>query len=88
MADFGAQALIHRILHKHFPQDPIVAEEDAQDLVDNPLLKEKVLSLVNDALREDNSECIDDKQVSFQRASHLNYQAARIHRFRSISRRK
>ncbi|MCZ6634668.1 MAG: 3'(2'),5'-bisphosphate nucleotidase [bacterium] len=32
VADFGSQALVCRRLKEHFPDDPIVAEEDASDL--------------------------------------------------------
>ena len=32
VADFGSQAVICRILGEAFPQDPIVAEEDSQEL--------------------------------------------------------
>lgn len=36
VADFGSQALICRALESAFPQDPIIAEEDAAALRDNP----------------------------------------------------
>ncbi|MDJ0764707.1 MAG: 3'(2'),5'-bisphosphate nucleotidase [Myxococcota bacterium] len=36
VADFGSQALICRMIGNAFPEDPIVAEEDAQTLKDPP----------------------------------------------------
>ncbi|KAF5366233.1 hypothetical protein D9758_005763 [Tetrapyrgos nigripes] len=54
VGDFSAQALISTILHNVFPEDPIVGEEDASDLRhDTPeatLLRERVVSLANEAL--------------------------------------
>ena len=32
VADYGVQAVISDLLHKHFPDDPLIAEEDAYDL--------------------------------------------------------
>ncbi|KAJ3130769.1 hypothetical protein HK100_007516, partial [Physocladia obscura] len=46
-ADFGAQAVVNALLLKHFPEIPIVGEEDSKDLKENPVLSERVLSLVN-----------------------------------------
>ena len=33
IADFGAQAVIIDTLHKHFPKDPFIAEEDVTELL-------------------------------------------------------
>ncbi|KAJ1646803.1 3'(2'),5'-bisphosphate nucleotidase [Coemansia asiatica] len=51
VADFGAQAVVNSILEKHFPQDPIVGEEDSKDLHGDQgrALREKVVELVNTA---------------------------------------
>ncbi|KAJ1814543.1 3'(2'),5'-bisphosphate nucleotidase [Coemansia sp. RSA 2598] len=51
VADFGAQAVVNSILEKHFPQDPIVGEEDSKDLQGDQgrALREKVVELVNTA---------------------------------------
>ena len=39
VADFGAQAIVIHELKKTFPNDPIVAEEDAKELGSDPLLE-------------------------------------------------
>jgi len=39
VADFGAQAIVIHELKKTFPDDPIVAEEDAKELGSDPLLE-------------------------------------------------
>ncbi|KAJ2360130.1 3'(2'),5'-bisphosphate nucleotidase, partial [Coemansia sp. RSA 2607] len=51
IADFGAQAVVNAILEEHFPEDPIVGEEDSSDLQgDNGKeMREKVVTLVNSA---------------------------------------
>ena len=46
VADFSAQAVVLQHLEKHFPQDPVVAEEDSQDLLENPELALSVLKYV------------------------------------------
>lgn len=46
IGDFGAQALIISALRHNFPQDEIVAEEEAHDLRENSELQETVWSLV------------------------------------------
>jgi 3'(2'), 5'-bisphosphate nucleotidase len=61
IADFGSQALINAILQKEFPADPIVAEEDAQDLIDNPTLLDSVLNLSNSVVP--GSEKMDKNQL-------------------------
>jgi 3'(2'), 5'-bisphosphate nucleotidase len=50
VADFSAQAVINTILSRAFPSDPIVGEEDADDLRDNETLLARVAELANDAL--------------------------------------
>ncbi|KAJ3127384.1 hypothetical protein HK100_009782 [Physocladia obscura] len=47
VADFGAQTVVNALLLKHFPEDPIVGEEDSEALKQNPVLSERVLNLVN-----------------------------------------
>jgi 3'-phosphoadenosine 5'-phosphosulfate (PAPS) 3'-phosphatase len=54
-ADYGSQALVHAILRKNFPDDPIAAEEDSGELRTNGELRDKVWGLVRETLdsRED-----------------------------------
>jgi len=47
VADFGSQALICQAISKAFPDDIIVAEEDAQTLCENTLILERVTEYVN-----------------------------------------
>jgi len=49
MADYGVQAIIHRQLAENFPEDPIVSEEDADDLSrpENSILMSRLLELLN-----------------------------------------
>ncbi len=47
VADFATQALTCQALGEAFPEDPIVAEEDSQDLRENPQLMERVVEYVN-----------------------------------------
>ncbi|KAJ1848468.1 3'(2'),5'-bisphosphate nucleotidase [Coemansia sp. RSA 2708] len=51
VADYSAQAVVNSILEKHFPNDPIVGEEDSKDLQGDAgrVLREKVVDLVNTA---------------------------------------
>ena len=49
IGDFGAQALIIAALAQHFPDDQIVAEEEAKDLRENADLKATVWDLVQQA---------------------------------------
>lgn len=53
VADFSAQAVVNTILSHAFPFDPIVGEEDADDLRSNEALRERVVQLANDALAEE-----------------------------------
>ncbi|KAG0280709.1 ATP-dependent RNA helicase ddx42 [Linnemannia exigua] len=52
IGDFSAQAVINTILHKSFPEDPIVGEEDSKDLrgEEGRSMREKVLELANSGL--------------------------------------
>jgi len=43
VADFGSQAIVCRALMEVFPEDPVIAEEDASVLEDHPELLEHVL---------------------------------------------
>lgn len=47
VADFGSQALICKAIGDAFPEDIIVAEEDAQSLKQNPTLLKRVTDYVN-----------------------------------------
>jgi len=53
--DYAAQALIIAALKHHFPEDEIVAEEEASKLRENSELKELVWSFVKDT-KLDNSD--------------------------------
>ena len=52
MGDYAAQALISTILHKAFPEDPIVGEEDATDLREEAGagIRDRIVALANEAL--------------------------------------
>ena len=56
IADYGSQAIVNAILRSAFPKDPIVGEEDAENLRNNPELREKVWKLVSSTLQETSSE--------------------------------
>ena len=67
MADYSAQALISTILHRAFPDDPIVGEEDTATLrgaaATSPgtqLLRERITLLANEALQEELG--VDDQE--------------------------
>ena len=47
VADFGAQAFMCQAIAEAFPADSIVAEEDSQELRDNPQLMQRVTEYVN-----------------------------------------
>lgn len=53
IGDFGAQALIIAALQHNFPNDEIVAEEEAKDLRENSQLRETVWELVQAAKLSD-----------------------------------
>ena len=48
IADFGSQAVVSSILSESFADDPLVGEEDIQDLKQNPDMLDKVFSLVRE----------------------------------------
>ncbi|KAF8151608.1 hypothetical protein B0H34DRAFT_784730 [Crassisporium funariophilum] len=52
VGDFAAQAVISSMLHKAFPHDPIVGEEDASDLraESGKEMKNRIVELANEAL--------------------------------------
>lgn len=54
IGDFGAQALIIQALRKNFPQDEIVAEEEASSLREDKSLSAEIWGLVKDIKLEDN----------------------------------
>ncbi|KAI9097182.1 3',5'-bisphosphate nucleotidase [Phlyctochytrium arcticum] len=47
VADYGAQALVNSLLHKSFPDDPIVGEEDSTELRENTETLQHVTELCN-----------------------------------------
>ncbi|KAK5108444.1 hypothetical protein LTR62_008331 [Meristemomyces frigidus] len=55
IGDFGAQALIIAALQHNFPDDEIVAEEEAKDLRENSHVRETVWNLVQRAKLSDSS---------------------------------
>ncbi|KAF2098359.1 3',5'-bisphosphate nucleotidase-like protein [Rhizodiscina lignyota] len=55
VGDFGAQALIISALRHHFPDDEIVAEEEAAELIANKPLSERIWSYVQATMLEDES---------------------------------
>lgn len=52
VGDYAAQAVISSMLHRAFPQDPIVGEEDAAELREDSgaTLRDRIVSLANEAL--------------------------------------
>lgn len=64
VADFSAQAIVNTYLKDHFPEDPIVGEEDSKDLQgdEGKPLREKVFSLTNGVLSD--NEKLSEQQVS------------------------
>jgi len=56
IADYGSQAIVNAVLRSAFPKDPIVGEEDADELRNNPQLREKVWKLVSSTLQETPAE--------------------------------
>ncbi|KAK5136752.1 hypothetical protein LTR08_002048 [Meristemomyces frigidus] len=55
IGDFGAQALIISALQHNFPDDEIVAEEEAKDLRENGQLRDLVWGLVQDTKLSDSA---------------------------------
>ncbi|KAI9322705.1 3',5'-bisphosphate nucleotidase [Dichotomocladium elegans] len=62
VADFSAQAIINTYLHKAFPEDPIIGEEDSKDLRGDvgKVLREKVHALTNGVL-SDNEQLSEEE---------------------------
>ena len=52
IADYGSQAIVNAILHSTFPHDPIVGEEDSNELRKNSELRGKVWNLVSSTLKD------------------------------------
>lgn len=52
IADYGSQAIVNAILHSTFPNDPIVGEEDSNELRKNSELRGKVWNLVSSTLQD------------------------------------
>ncbi|CAO3633871.1 unnamed protein product [Mucor fragilis] len=63
VADFSAQAIVNTYLKDHFPEDPIVGEEDSKDLQgdEGKPLREKVFSLTNGVLSD--NEKLSEQQI-------------------------
>lgn len=59
LGDFAAQAIVNTLLGRYFPQDGIVAEEEAQALRQDADMRAKVGHLVRDALNRDESHLSD-----------------------------
>ncbi|KAI0716030.1 3',5'-bisphosphate nucleotidase [Cerioporus squamosus] len=55
VGDFSAQAVVNTILSRAFPDDPIVGEEDADDLrvESGTALRERIIQLANETLTAD-----------------------------------
>ncbi|KAJ3108621.1 hypothetical protein HK100_003402 [Physocladia obscura] len=76
VADFGAQAVVNALLLKHFPDDPIVGEEDSKDLKSNTALSGRVLGLVNGVM-----ESKMTTEQMFNNIDRGNYVGGRTGRF-------
>ena len=62
VGDFSAQAIINSIIARHFPQDKIVGEEDADDLRTHGGkrdLKDQVVRLANEGLLADGDDKLE-----------------------------
>jgi 3'(2'), 5'-bisphosphate nucleotidase len=51
IADYGSQAIVNAVLRSVFPADPIVGEEDSNELRANQELRQKVWDLVSSTLQ-------------------------------------
>jgi 3'(2'), 5'-bisphosphate nucleotidase len=63
VADYAAQALVSTILAKHFPDIPLIGEEDAKDLndPDQHSVRDKIVELANGAVVGDLATAEDQK---------------------------
>ena len=61
IADYGSQAIVNAILCSAFPRDPIVGEEDAEELRRNSDLRAKVWKLVSSTLQETPTKVLEDE---------------------------
>ncbi|PWN29133.1 3(2),5-bisphosphate nucleotidase HAL2 [Jaminaea rosea] len=66
LGDFAAQAVVNSVLHAHFSQDKIVAEEEASALKENGELRGKVTALVKEALQRDEAGLTGQKDFKPQ----------------------
>lgn len=59
VGDYSAQAVVNAILGSHFPEDPIVGEEDSKDLQkpESEPLRNQIFALANEALQNPAQEC-------------------------------
>src|SRR5208282_3894880 len=61
IADYGSQAIVNAILCSVFPKDPIVGEEDADELRKNPDLRAKVWKLVSSTLQDTPAKVLNEE---------------------------
>lgn len=63
VADYAAQALVSTILAEHFPEYPLIGEEDAKDLnsEDQWTVRDKIVELANGALAKSTGTSEDQK---------------------------
>lgn len=62
VADFGAQAIVNAIIHQAFPHIPIVGEEDADTLRQDPAVSDKVWNLVKDIIGKEEIGSISSQE--------------------------
>jgi len=61
IADYGSQAIVNAILRSAFPKDPIVGEEDANELRKNSDLRAKVWKLVSSTLQDTPAKVLNEE---------------------------
>lgn len=59
IADYGSQAIVNAVLQSVFPADPIVGEEDSNELRVNTELRKKVWNLVSSTLQSTSAKEIE-----------------------------
>ena len=72
IADFGSQALICKAIDDAFPEDIIVAEENADSLKKNSVLLERVTDYVNQFVNSDDSKFGDESTEMCENVSEVN----------------
>ncbi|GAK63498.1 3(2),5-bisphosphate nucleotidase HAL2 [Moesziomyces antarcticus] len=75
VGDYSAQAVVNAILGSHFPDDPIVGEEDSKDLQkpESESLRNQIFALANEALKNSAAECpaVAEAEASASKSSAL-----------------